>query len=189
MRSHAGLEIRIGSSLLLTRVLLSLAYYLHSMLYPCQVMTTSAPRSYNIPSQASELRLPRPSRTASCVDPAPNTIPSHLPMQNGQLGSAIIVAPPLLNFPLLPFRTLADRNAQAMRRQKRLFPRTLTRALAHGYKDEDCRWSRPTLVGHFEFLEWTPDNHLRQTKFVALCRTRIPTRCAVKDRKHDQMFE
>jgi bifunctional non-homologous end joining protein LigD len=32
----------------------------------------------------------------------------------------------------------------------------------------DCRWLRPTLVGQFEFVEWTPDNHLRHTKFIAL---------------------
>jgi ATP-dependent DNA ligase len=32
----------------------------------------------------------------------------------------------------------------------------------------DCRWLTPTLVGHFEFVEWTPDNHLRHAKFIAL---------------------
>ena len=32
----------------------------------------------------------------------------------------------------------------------------------------DCRWLTPTLVGQFEFVEWTPDNHLRHTKFIAL---------------------
>jgi ATP-dependent DNA ligase len=35
-------------------------------------------------------------------------------------------------------------------------------------KMPDCRWLEPTLVGQFEFVEWTPDNHLRHTKFVAL---------------------
>ena len=35
-------------------------------------------------------------------------------------------------------------------------------------KMKDCRWVRPSLVAHFEFLEWTPDNHLRHPKFVAL---------------------
>jgi ATP-dependent DNA ligase len=36
-------------------------------------------------------------------------------------------------------------------------------------KMADCRWLTPTLVGHqFEFVEWTPDNHLRHTKFIAL---------------------
>jgi hypothetical protein len=33
---------------------------------------------------------------------------------------------------------------------------------------KDCVRLRPLLVGRFEFLEWTPDNHLRQAKFVAL---------------------
>ena len=35
-------------------------------------------------------------------------------------------------------------------------------------KMKDCVWLTPTLVGQFEFLEWTPDNHLRHSKFVAL---------------------
>ena len=35
-------------------------------------------------------------------------------------------------------------------------------------KMKDCRWLRPLLVGQFEFLEWTADNHLRHTRFVAL---------------------
>jgi len=33
---------------------------------------------------------------------------------------------------------------------------------------KDCRWLKPTLVAQIEFLEWTGDNHLRHTKFVAL---------------------
>jgi ATP dependent DNA ligase C terminal region len=35
-------------------------------------------------------------------------------------------------------------------------------------KMKDCRWLRPVLVAQIEFLEWTADNHLRHTKFVAL---------------------
>src|SRR5262245_55901946 len=35
-------------------------------------------------------------------------------------------------------------------------------------KMKDCRWLTPVLVGQFEFLEWTGDNHLRHTKFVGL---------------------
>ena len=35
-------------------------------------------------------------------------------------------------------------------------------------KMKDCRWLRPVLVAQIEFLEWTVDNHLRHTKFVAL---------------------
>jgi bifunctional non-homologous end joining protein LigD len=35
-------------------------------------------------------------------------------------------------------------------------------------KMADCRWLRPELVGQFEFLEWTADNHLRHSKFVSL---------------------
>jgi DNA ligase D-like protein (predicted ligase) len=32
----------------------------------------------------------------------------------------------------------------------------------------ECRWLRPVLVGQFEFVEWTGENHLRHTKFIAL---------------------
>jgi bifunctional non-homologous end joining protein LigD len=32
----------------------------------------------------------------------------------------------------------------------------------------ECRWLRPVLVGQFEFVEWTQDNHLRHSRFVAL---------------------
>ena len=35
-------------------------------------------------------------------------------------------------------------------------------------KMKDCRWLEPVLVGQFEFTEWTPDNHLRHSRFVAL---------------------
>jgi bifunctional non-homologous end joining protein LigD len=39
----------------------------------------------------------------------------------------------------------------------------LTRA-----KMAQCRWLKPELVGQFEFLEWTADNHLRHSKFTGL---------------------
>jgi ATP-dependent DNA ligase len=32
----------------------------------------------------------------------------------------------------------------------------------------DCRWVKPVLVGQFEFVEWTGENHLRHSRFVAL---------------------
>jgi bifunctional non-homologous end joining protein LigD len=35
-------------------------------------------------------------------------------------------------------------------------------------KMPDCRWLKPVLVGQFEFVEWTDDNHFRHTKFVGL---------------------
>jgi ATP-dependent DNA ligase len=35
-------------------------------------------------------------------------------------------------------------------------------------KMRDCRWLRPVLVGQFEFVEWTPDNHLRHSRFGGL---------------------
>lgn len=35
-------------------------------------------------------------------------------------------------------------------------------------KMQECRWLKAQLVGQFEFVEWTADNHLRHTKFVGL---------------------
>ena len=35
-------------------------------------------------------------------------------------------------------------------------------------KMADVQWLQPVLVGQFEFLEWTADNHLRHSSFVAL---------------------
>jgi DNA ligase D-like protein (predicted ligase) len=35
-------------------------------------------------------------------------------------------------------------------------------------KMKDCRWVKPELVGEFEFLEWTADNHLRHSRFMGL---------------------
>jgi bifunctional non-homologous end joining protein LigD len=35
-------------------------------------------------------------------------------------------------------------------------------------KMADCQWVQPVLVGQFEFLEWTVDNHLRHSRFVGL---------------------
>lgn len=41
-------------------------------------------------------------------------------------------------------------------------------------KMKDCRWLKPDLVGQFEFVEWTPDAHLRHSKFVALREDKKP---------------
>jgi ATP-dependent DNA ligase len=41
-------------------------------------------------------------------------------------------------------------------------------------KMAECRWVKPLLVGQFEFLEWTPDNHLRHSRFVALREDKNP---------------
>ena len=40
-------------------------------------------------------------------------------------------------------------------------------------KMKECRWLKPELVGQFEFVEWTPDHHLRHTRFVALRHDKI----------------
>ena len=33
---------------------------------------------------------------------------------------------------------------------------------------KECRWLKPQLVAQVEFTQWTPANHLRHSKFVAL---------------------
>ena len=35
-------------------------------------------------------------------------------------------------------------------------------------KMKACRWLTPVLVGQFEFVEWTPDGHLRHSRFMSL---------------------
>jgi len=41
-------------------------------------------------------------------------------------------------------------------------------------KMKECRWLKPVFVGQFEFVEWTPDNHLRHSKFIALYEDKNP---------------
>ncbi len=33
---------------------------------------------------------------------------------------------------------------------------------------KNCQWLKPELVAQIEFAEWTPDNHLRHSKFIGL---------------------
>ena len=43
--------------------------------------------------------------------------------------------------------------------------------MGEGLTAEDmgkCRWLQPRLVAVIEFAEWTPANHLRHSKFIAL---------------------
>ena len=35
-------------------------------------------------------------------------------------------------------------------------------------KMKECRWLKPVLVAQFEFVEWTPDGHLRHSRFISL---------------------
>jgi bifunctional non-homologous end joining protein LigD len=41
-------------------------------------------------------------------------------------------------------------------------------------KMKECCWLRPELVANFEFVEWTPDCHLRHSKFTGLRDDRRP---------------
>jgi bifunctional non-homologous end joining protein LigD len=42
-------------------------------------------------------------------------------------------------------------------------------------KMKECRWLKPVLVGEFEFLEWTADDHLRHSRFVSLIESKKGT--------------
>lgn len=42
-------------------------------------------------------------------------------------------------------------------------------------KMKDCRWLKPKLVGQFEFTEWTPDDHLRHSRFMSLRDDKAPS--------------
>jgi ATP-dependent DNA ligase len=35
-------------------------------------------------------------------------------------------------------------------------------------KMQECRWLKPALVGEFEFVDSTPDGHLRHSRFIGL---------------------
>jgi DNA ligase D-like protein (predicted ligase) len=40
---------------------------------------------------------------------------------------------------------------------------------------KNCVWLKPELVAHIEFTEWTPDGHLRHSKFIGLREDRAAT--------------
>jgi len=35
-------------------------------------------------------------------------------------------------------------------------------------KMKDCRWLKPVLVAEIAFVEWTPEGHLRHSRFIDL---------------------
>jgi bifunctional non-homologous end joining protein LigD len=41
-------------------------------------------------------------------------------------------------------------------------------------KMTECRWLKPALLAHFEFVEWTPDGHLRHARFMGLREDKEP---------------
>ena len=47
-------------------------------------------------------------------------------------------------------------------------------------KMKECRWWKPVFVGQVEFVEWTPDGHLRHSRFVALREDRTRVMCGEK---------
>jgi ATP-dependent DNA ligase len=44
----------------------------------------------------------------------------------------------------------------------------VARRLSCGIFRHATLWLKPVLVGQFEFVEWTPDGHLRHSRFLAL---------------------
>jgi ATP-dependent DNA ligase len=50
-------------------------------------------------------------------------------------------------------------------------------------KMKECRWVKPLLVGQFEFLEWTGENHLRHSRFIALRGDKNPKDVVREDHK------
>jgi len=41
-------------------------------------------------------------------------------------------------------------------------------------KMKECRWLKPVILGQFEFLEWTPDGHLRHARFLGVPSLQVP---------------
>jgi bifunctional non-homologous end joining protein LigD len=39
---------------------------------------------------------------------------------------------------------------------------------------KNCGWFKPDTVGQFEFTEWTPDGHLRHSKFCCFREDKNP---------------
>jgi ATP-dependent DNA ligase len=37
-----------------------------------------------------------------------------------------------------------------------------------------CVWTRPTLIAQISFLEWTPGDHLRHSKFEGMRKDKDP---------------
>ena len=52
-------------------------------------------------------------------------------------------------------------------------------------KMAECRWLKPVLVGQFEFVEWTPDHHLRHAKFVSLRDDKKPSEVRREETRAD----
>ena len=60
---------------------------------------------------------------------------------------------------------------------------------------KNCIWLKPTLVAQIEFTEWTPDGHLRHSKFVGLRDDKDPrgrlcgrTNVSISPVKHEQVI-
>jgi ATP-dependent DNA ligase len=41
-------------------------------------------------------------------------------------------------------------------------------------KMAECQWVKPVLVGQFEFVKWTPEHHLRHSRFIGLREDKSP---------------
>jgi ATP-dependent DNA ligase len=52
---------------------------------------------------------------------------------------------------------------------------------AYPDKMKEGHWLAPVLVGQFEYVEWTPDNHLRHSSFIALREDRDAREVRIED--------
>ena len=48
---------------------------------------------------------------------------------------------------------------------------------------KNCIWLKPEMVGQFEFTEWTPDGHLRHSKFCGFREDKNPVRLFARHEK------
>jgi len=53
-------------------------------------------------------------------------------------------------------------------------------------KMKECRWLKPALVGQFEFVEWTPDGHLRHSCYMGLREDKKPSEVVRKAGYHSE---
>ncbi len=50
----------------------------------------------------------------------------------------------------------------------------------------ECCWLKPVLVGQFEFVEFTPEGHLRHSKFISIREDKKP-KDVMRERKRDRV--
>jgi bifunctional non-homologous end joining protein LigD len=54
-------------------------------------------------------------------------------------------------------------------------------------KMKECRWLKPLLVGQFEFVEWTPDGHLRHSRYMGIRDDKTPSDVVREAQSHGRI--